>query len=441
MSQTTSEASTKRPMSSDFQIAVWAIIAAFGCYFSMYGFRKPFTAASYQPTFFLGIDYKTVLVTAQVIGYTLSKFIGIRVIAEMQPERRSTAILWLIGTAWVALLLFAVVPRPWNFVCLFFNGLPLGMVFGLVLGFLEGRRLTEALAAALCASFILADGVTKTIGSWLLQLGVAEDWMPATAGGIYLVPLVGFVWMLRQIPPPHAEDVAARAARTTMGQQARWSMLSRYGLGLLLLSVTYLLVTISRSIRADFQPEIWESLGGIADAGVFTRTELWVTLGVTLVNGASILIRDNRLAFAMALLTCVLGFLITVTALWGLQQGTISGFTFMVLTGLGLYFPYVAFHTTIFERLLAMTRDVGNIGFLMYVVDATGYLGYVGVMIARKFTGIQTDVLQLLIQVSWVTVWVGVICLLGAFAFFTRLANQANRVDIDGSSLTNRSRN
>ena len=32
-------------------------------------------------------------------------------------------------------------------VWLFVNGLPLGMVFGLVIGFLEGRKVTEALSA------------------------------------------------------------------------------------------------------------------------------------------------------------------------------------------------------------------------------------------------------------------------------------------------------
>ena len=36
------------------------------------------------------------------------------------------------------------------------------LVFGLVLGFLEGRRMTEAFVAGLCASFILADGITTT---------------------------------------------------------------------------------------------------------------------------------------------------------------------------------------------------------------------------------------------------------------------------------------
>lgn len=407
--------------SRDFKIAAWAIVAAFGCYFCMYGFRKPFTAAGYQSTTLGGVDYKTILVTAQILGYTISKFVGIKIIAEMQPHRRGNTILWLIGGAWLALILFGFLPRPWNAFCLFLNGLPLGMVFGLVLGFLEGRRLTEALAAALCASFILADGVTKTVGSWLLVSGVTEEWMPATAGAIYLFPLIGFVLMLKRIPPPEAADVVARTARSAMGKSDRWSMLSRYNLGLTLLAITYLLITIVRSIRADFQPEIWESLGGITDPGVFTRTELWVTLGVTLVNGASILIRNNRVAFLVAILTCVLGFIMILFAIWGIRTGWISGFNFMVLMGLGLYFPYVAFHTTIFERLLAMTRDVGNIGFLMYVVDATGYLGYVGVMISRTFIGIEGDIFQLLVSISILTAIVGSACLIGAWIYFVRL--------------------
>jgi hypothetical protein len=40
-------------------------------------------------------------------------------------------------------------------------------------------------------------------------------------------------------------------------------------------------------------------------------------------------------------------------------------------------------HTTIFERFIALTRERGNLGFLMYLADAIGYLGYVGVMLAR----------------------------------------------------------
>ena len=50
----------------------------------------------------------------------------------------SPCIPFLIGVVQAALILFAITPRPWNAAFLFVNGLPLGMVFGPVLAFLEG---------------------------------------------------------------------------------------------------------------------------------------------------------------------------------------------------------------------------------------------------------------------------------------------------------------
>ena len=67
---------------STLWFTVYATMAAFMTYFSMYAFRKPFTATNYDniPDFSYGIDFKTALILAQVLGYALSKFIGIKVI-------------------------------------------------------------------------------------------------------------------------------------------------------------------------------------------------------------------------------------------------------------------------------------------------------------------------------------------------------------------------
>lgn len=154
-----------RPARIPWTDSAWATAAAFGTYFCMYAFRKPFTAAEFEGSEVAGIDFKTVLVTAQVIGYTLSKFVGIRIVSEMPPRLRPLAIVLLILAAEVALVLAGATPRPWNAVWLFCNGLPLGMVFGLVLGCLEGRRVSEVLTAGLCASFIVADGAMKSVGA------------------------------------------------------------------------------------------------------------------------------------------------------------------------------------------------------------------------------------------------------------------------------------
>lgn len=364
-------------------LAAWAAFAAFGVYFCMYGFRKPFTAATFAGGTAFGIGEKTALIVAQVLGYAASKAIGVKVVAELPPARRAAAIVGLVGFAEVALGLFAVAPRPWHAAFLFLNGLPLGMVFGLVLGFLEGRRLTEAMAAVLCASFIVADGFAKSVGKWLLDHGATERSMPALAGLIFLLPLVGFVALLARVPPPDARDVALRGDRTTMDARDRRALLARHAAGLVPLVLAYVLVTIARTLRADFAPEIWHGLGMKAAPEIFTTSEVCVGLGVLVVNGLAVLIVDNRRAFFASLAVGVAGGALMIAALLGLRWGLLRGFPFMVLLGTGLYLPYVALQTTTFERLLAMTRERGNLGFLVTFADAAGYFAYVGLILAE----------------------------------------------------------
>jgi hypothetical protein len=384
----------------------------------MYGFRRPFTAALYTDAALWGIGYKTVLVTAQVLGYTLSKFLGIKVIAELPPHRRAVLLLGLIAAAELALLLFGLTPAPFNFVWLFVNGVPLGLVFGLVLGFLEGRRHTEALAAGLCASFIVADGVTKSAGAFLLAAGVDEYWMPFLAGLLFLPPLLLFVGMLTRIPAPSPRDIAARSERTPMDGAERWRFFRRYGVGLTLLVTAYMLITVLRSVRADFAPEIWQGLGATVRPSVFAWSETAVAVGVLALSGSAVFLRNNRLAFFAALALAAGGAALVALALAGLQAGRLSPFAFMVLHGLGLYLPYIVVHTTVFERLIALTRDRGNIGYLMYLADAFGYLGYVMVMVARSVLGRAENFLPFFLALSWAIAGACVVLLIPCGRYF-----------------------
>lgn len=401
--------------------AVWSVVAAFGTYFCMYGFRKPFNAATFEGVEYWGMAFKGLIVTSQLFGYMLSKFIGIKVISEMPPHRRAGAILVLIGIAQAALILFAVVPRPWNAAFLFVNGLPLGMVFGLVLGFLEGRRLTEALTAGLCASFILAGGVTKTVGRTLLESGVSEEWMPAAAGFLYLLPLILGVWMLRRIPEPDARDIEHRHERESMTGADRRALVRRHAVGLIPIVLMYIILTVVRSLRDDFGVEIWRDLGFDAKPMSYAASEFRVAVCVLVVTGLPFLIKSNGRAFFTSIGICAAGFGCIAAALLLLGAGAISPFPFMVLTGLGLYLPYVAVHTTVFERLLAWTRDKGNLGFLMYLADASGYLGYVALLIVKSMHLIDTDadMAAFFKTICWLAVLTGGACVALAWFFFS----------------------
>jgi len=363
-------------------LAAWCTVSAFGTYACMYGFRKPFTAGVYVSDPF-SPGFKALLVSAQVLGYTASKAMGIRVIAEMAPRRRIATLFGLIAVAEAAWILLGLLPPSFGAICLFLNGLPLGMVFGLVLGFLEGRRLSEAFITGLCCSFILADGLSKTVGLRLLEAGVPERWMPAAAGAIFALPLWGFAWMLGQIPPPTDSDVVARTERQPLNQSERWAFLKRHGLPVLLIITAYTLVTLLRSVRADFSRELWQALGSPGAAMVFTRSEVWVTLAVIIPMGLMARIRDNRRAFYAGLAVSCLGLAIVAAACLAWRRGGIEAFGFMVAVGIGLYLPYIAVHATLFERFIALTRDRANLGFLMYLADTGGYLAVCVVMLTR----------------------------------------------------------
>jgi len=363
-------------------LAAWCTVSAFGTYACMYGFRKPFTAGVYVSDPF-SPGFKALLVSAQVLGYTASKAMGIRVIAEMAPRRRIATLFGLIAVAEAAWILLGLLPPSFGAICLFLNGLPLGMVFGLVLGFLEGRRLSEAFITGLCCSFILADGLSKTVGLRLLEAGVPERWMPAAAGAIFALPLWGFAWMLGQIPPPTDSDVVARTERQPLNQSERWAFLKRHGLPVLLIITAYTLVTLLRSVRADFSRELWQALGSPGAELVFTRSVVWVTLAVIIPMGLMARIRDNRRAFYAGLAVSCLGLAIVAAACLAWRRGGIEAFGFMVAVGIGLYLPYIAVHATLFERFIALTRDRANLGFLMYLADTGGYLAVCVVMLTR----------------------------------------------------------
>ena len=104
-----------------FAFISFAGLAGFITYFSMYAFRKPFTAASFAdvPGWHHVLDFKIALVIAQVLGYASSKIIGIRVIGAMRANQRTAAILSLIGTSWIALVVLPLAPPVIEIIALF----------------------------------------------------------------------------------------------------------------------------------------------------------------------------------------------------------------------------------------------------------------------------------------------------------------------------------
>ena len=401
----------------------FAGLAGFAAYFSMYAFRKPFSVAIFGsvPGWHFALDYKIALVLAQVLGYAVSKMIGVKFIAEVTPNRRAAAIVVLIFISWLALLLFAVLPAPWNVFAMFLNGLPLGLIWGLVFGFMEGRRTSEVLGAILCASFIVSSGAVKSVGKLLMDgWHISPFWMPAAAGALFF-PLLGMsVWVLSQMPAPTPQDEAARVRRAPMDSAARMRFLQRYGVGIALLVLSYVLTTAIRDFRDNFAAEIWTALGFGQAAAVFTASELPVAVLSLTVLGVIIVVRDNTKA-----LLVIHGVVIAGLALLGLstlafQAGLLSPLVWMILSGAGLYMAYVPFNAMLFDRLIAASGTVGTAGFLIYVADASGYLGSCALLLWRNFGLVQLNWLQVFTASAYGTSVLGTILMGLSALYFVR---------------------
>lgn len=370
-------------------IVLFASVCSFGVYFCMYAFRKPFTAADYH-FLFLGISYKVWLVSAQVIGYMLSKFYGIRYISSMPADRRAISIIILITLAWLSLFLFALTAAPYNLIFLLLNGFPLGMVWGLVFSYLEGRRATELMGAVLAVSFIFSSGVVKSVGKYLMYgWSINEWWMPFVTGALFFVPMVAFTFLLNQMPLPTEADKRMRTERNPMSKKERKHFLALFFPGIVVIVFSYVLLTILRDIRDNFGNELWNELGYGNQPSIFIKTEIPVSLIVLLCMGLLILVRSNIKAFLINHYIVIGGYVLSLLSTVLFLHQHINGRAWMTFVGTGLYISYVPFNCLYFERMIATYRVRSNVGFIMYIADACGYLGSVFILFAKEFMGIQ----------------------------------------------------
>ncbi len=423
----------------------YAVVASFGTYFCMYAFRKPFAAATFEGETFLGsaLDLKSAIVISQILGYAISKFIGIKVCSEISARHRVIALLVLIGWAIGALVLYGLVPGDWKVAAIFFNGLPLGMVWGLVVLYLEGRRSSELLLAGLSSSFIVSSGVVKDVGRALMSglaadwwrdvpllgsaiagaLGrVSEGWMPAVTALHFLPIFLLCVGLLSRIPAPSPADVEARVRRTPMDAQRRSQFVESFLFGIILLAVAYFFLTAYRDFRDNYAVEIFDGLG-YAYAGnesVITRAETIVAFGVMVLLALLNAIRSNRLGLLAALFVMAVGTSLLALSTLLLDAGLIDGFWWMTLVGLGSYLAYVPYGSVLFDRLIASTGAIGTAVFAIYLADAIGYTGSVGMMLFKDLVVGDVSRLDFFKAFTWLMAIVGTLCLVSSGFYFLR---------------------
>ncbi|MCF0051710.1 DUF5690 family protein [Dyadobacter sp. LJ53] len=411
---------------------IWCMVAAFGTYFCMYAFRKPFTSGTYETVELWGIHYKTILIVAQVIGYMCSKWIGIKVISELKPASRHSLIIGLIIFSEIALVLFGLVPAPDNLIFLFLNGLPLGMVWGVIFSYLEGRKFTEILGMGLSISLIVSSGFLKSIYFQIHAIfpSVTEFWLPAVIGLLFLPAFLFFCWMLKVIPEPSPSDKILRSERLPMSAADKKQVIKTYGWGIAGFVLIYVLLATMRDFRDNFSVEIWNEIQPGWNYQVFSKTESISGLIVLLTIGSLSLIRGNQKGFLAIQCMIALGLIICGTATLLFTSKVIGPFAWMLTLGTGMFLAYTPIQVALFERMIALFRIKANAGFLVYICDACGYLGSVVLLLYKEFFMKQMNWSAVLMQFSYMLTIVGVLTLLASLLFFRKKAGAGLQTQI-----------
>lgn len=395
----------------DWLFVLWAGGTALLSYSLVYALRKPFTAAEFDGLQVAGMDYKIVVSIIQLIGYVCAKMLGIKFISELKPEGRLKFIIGSAALSELSLVAFGLLPAPYNIFALFFNGLSLGCMWGVIFSFLEGRRTTDILASIMGVSMALSSGVAKSLGLYALNdLGVSEFWMPALVGAVAF-PLLCFMgWMMTKFPAPTAADIAARTKRVTLDGRQRWQLFVKFMPLLIMLFGANLLLTVQRDIKEDFIVCIIDV--SQVSSWAFAHLDSIATLVLLGVFALLSAVGNHLRALCLILIMSVIG--MGTIAFLGAEAGSLNMpvTAWLFLQTLCIDIAYLSFQTIFFERFIACFKVQGNVGFFIITIDFIGYLGTLCLLLFKEFQAPHIDWTSFY---NGMSIYIGVACCL-AFA-------------------------
>lgn len=393
----------------------------------MYAYRKTISAATFDGQQALGISFKSALIVAQVLGYMISKLVGIKFISELNQAKRQQYILVLILSAHISLLLLALAPSPVNVLFLFTNGLCLGLIWGLVFSYIEGRKFTDFLALVLSINFIFSSGAVKSIGLGVMNnWQVAEIFMPFVTGLLFLPLLFISVWMLGKIPPPSAEEVKNRGVRTSLNQSQRIKLFKQFFIGLVAVALLNLLFTILRDVKDNYGIEIVRSLSPNFESGIFSKMETVAALSVFFLLLLVAGIKNHFNSIRVHHFVMFLAFAGVLCCGFFLSRALLNPIAVLIIYTICLYLGYNTLQCLFLDRFIASFKIAGNIGFLFYIMDTVAYSGSCVIIIHKELFSPKLDWLAYFLQISFIIGIIGFAGTLVSWIYFSRKYKEKN---------------
>ena len=200
-----------------------------------------------------------------------------------------------------------------------------------------------------------------------------------------------------------------------------------FAIGLVLLTLAYMLLTIYRDLRDNFAVDIWKSAGISGSSMIFTWSELPIALIVLVVMSSLMFIKDNRKALRFNNYIILSGFVLIGLSTLALNLEIINPTAWMIMLGLGIYLGYLPYNCIMFDRLIAAFGSAANAGFFIYIADSFGYLGSVGALIFKNFNGKELSWFNILKTTSYgLSITGGILILVSLWYFNLKFRKESN---------------
>ena len=352
---------TSRKRISDLLFILWAGGAALLSYSLVYMLRKPYTAAAFEDLEVFNMDYKVAVTIVQILGYVVSKFMGIKLISELRREERLRFILMSVVMAELSLVFFGLLSAPYNIA-----------------------------ASLLGVSMVISSGTAKSAGLYVMDIWqVSEFWMPALIGAVALPLLALLGYALNRLPQPTEEDIALKSERESLNGRQRWELFKNFMPFLTMLFVANIAIVVLRDIKEDFLVNIIDMSG--YSPWLFTQIDSVVTLTILAIFGLMVLVKDNFKALSVLYGLIITGMMVMAFVSFGQERMGLSPVTWLFLQSLCLYMAYLTFQTIFFDRFIACFKIRGNVGFFIVLTDFLGYTGTILVLVLKEFVGTRLD--------------------------------------------------
>lgn len=356
----------------------------FAVYTCMYAIRKPFTGFIFQEQLG-GINIKNWLVISQLAGYLMSKFFGISFIGNLNKEKRVTYLHLCLITASMPLFFLNITPHFIWPLLFFINGFPLGLVWGIVFSYAEGRNFTELIGSILACTFIFSSGFVKSLAITIhthFHLNI-----PLTLGLIALgANITAFIlsYFLKTMPPPDADDELRNTKRKSLSKEERKKVFLASASLVIPAIFMYSIFTILRDIRDNFTAEILQAdhiYSANSIASIETLLSIFLIFSIPFLT----IIKSHYKAIMIIFIICLAGSALNIVGTLLYNAHLCSGITFFLCSGLGLYCGYILINISLMDRIIGFNKTQANAGFLMYTADAAGYIASFCIMLFMIF--------------------------------------------------------